>query len=92
MQFNTAIAAIMEHLNNVYLVTELEELNETELAIYAESCAVIPQLLYPFAPHIAEELWLLSGNKKLLHLSGVPEYNSDYLVKDQIVIRGSDHG
>ncbi len=84
MQFNTAIAAIMEHLNNVYGVTELKDLNEAELAVYAEACSVIPQLLYPFAPHIADELWQMIGKESLLHESGVPEYKDEYLVKDQI--------
>jgi len=84
LQFNTAIAAIMEHLNNVYSITEFDKLNKNELFIYAESCAVIPRLIYPFAPHIAEELWSLIGNDELLHESGIPEFNKEYLLKDEI--------
>jgi leucyl-tRNA synthetase len=84
MQFNTAIAAVMEHLNKVYSVTDTDKLNDSELAVYAESCAIIPQLLYPFAPHIAEELWEMTGNDQLLHESGIPDHNNDYLKKDQI--------
>jgi len=84
MQFNTAIAAVMEHLNNIYGITEFEKLNQSELAVYAEACSVIPQLLYPFAPHIAEELWEMAGNKELLHESGVPEFQQDYLKKDEV--------
>ena len=84
MQFNTAIAAVMEHLNNIYGTTEPEKLNDTEKAIFAESCAVIPRLLYFFAPHISEELWKLIGNENLVHETGIPEYNTEFLIKDEI--------
>jgi leucyl-tRNA synthetase len=84
MQFNTAIAAIMEHLNNVYGINEPEKLNDTEKAVFAESCAVIPRLLYFFAPHISEELWTMLGHKKLVHECGVPQYNKSHLIKDEV--------
>jgi len=84
MHFNTAIAAIMEHLNNVYSVTEFDKLNSAELSIYAEACAVIPRLIYPFAPHIAEELWEMLGMNKLLHESGIPDYKEEFLVMDNV--------
>ena len=41
-------------------------------------------LLSPFAPHITEELWNMFGEKKSIHLSSWPEYNSD-LIKDEEV-------
>jgi leucyl-tRNA synthetase len=84
MQFNTAIAAIMEHLNNVTDIREPEKLNDHEKAVYAEACFIIPRLLYIFAPHISEELWSVLGNKELVHEAGVPGYNEEYLVKDSI--------
>ncbi len=100
MQFNTAIAAIMEHLNNVYSITESEKMNDAEKAIFAESCAIIPRLLYFFAPHISEELWKMihepyaastvpkvsnrSEGFGLVHETGIPEYNPEYLIKDKV--------
>jgi len=106
MMFNTAIAQIMEHLNNVYSIKKPEDLSETEKDIFAESCMIIPRLLYFFAPHISEELWfrIYSGNyysydltqdpselcqvseshHKLVHEIGIPEYDPEYLVKDEI--------
>ena len=84
MQFNTAIAAIMEHLNNVYGINEPEKLNDAEKAIFAESCAIIPRLLYFFAPHISEELWKMLGHEELVHETGIPEYNPEYLIKDEV--------
>ena len=99
MQFNTAIAQIMEHLNNVYAIKEPSSLSEIEKEIFAESCIIIPRLLYFFAPHISEELWNKTGNRdanlqdlsacvkshnKLVHEMGIPEYNPDFLIKDEI--------
>jgi leucyl-tRNA synthetase len=84
MQFNTAIAAIMEHLNNIYSITETDKLNDTEKAVFAESCAVIPRLLYFFAPHISEELWKMIGNETLVHEAGIPEFNKEFLKKDEV--------
>jgi len=84
MQFNTAIAAIMEHLNNIYSINDPEKLNDIEKAVFAESCTVIPRLLYFFAPHISEELWKLLEHDELVHETGIPEYNPGYLIKDEI--------
>jgi len=84
MMFNTAIAAIMEHLNNVFAIKYPSSLNENEKMIFAESCIIIPRLLYFFAPHISEELWRQTGNEKLVHEVGIPEYNPEYLIKDEI--------
>ena len=84
MQYNTAIAAIMEHLNNVYAIGDAKKLDPSEKAIYVESCLIIPQLLYPFAPHISEELWQRAGNSILIHEAGLIEYNQSYLVRDEV--------
>ena len=90
MQFNTAIAAIMEHLNKLNLdlfIGHLEPnktMTDAEKAIFAEACAIIPRLLYFFAPHISEELWRFIGNENLVHETGIPEYNPEFLIKDKI--------
>lgn len=84
MQFNTAIAAIMEHLNHCVAVKHPESLSDADLAVYAEACGIIPQMLYPFAPHIAEELWQMLGFEGLLHEGGLPGYEEKYLVQDTV--------
>ena len=84
MQFNTAIAAVMEHLNNCLAIKEVNELSDNDLAVFAQACIVFPPLIYPFAPHIAEELWQKLGNEKLLHESGLPEYSERFLELDKI--------
>jgi len=84
MQYNTAIASIMEHLNHCVGIKNTDQLSDDELAVYAEACGIIPQLLYPFAPHLAEELWQMMGFEKNLHESGLPGYEEAYLAQDLI--------
>lgn len=84
MQYNTAIAATMELLNSIVRFKEPEKLNEAELAVYAFACAALPKMLYPFAPHIAEELWQVLGQQNLLHDSGLPEFDKQYLSRDTV--------
>ncbi|MCB5294984.1 MAG: class I tRNA ligase family protein, partial [Candidatus Cloacimonetes bacterium] len=86
MQYNTAIAAIMEHLNRCISVKDTASMDSDALAVYAEACGIIPQLLYPFAPHVAEELWQMMGFQSLLHESGLPGYEDEYLVQDTITL------
>ncbi|MDD2651165.1 MAG: leucine--tRNA ligase [Candidatus Cloacimonetes bacterium] len=84
MQFNTDIAAIMEHFNNLSAFKDLSILNDDEKKVVAEAASIIPRLLYPFAPHLAEELWSMIGQICLVHVDGLPEYNPKYLIKDEI--------
>jgi len=39
-------------------------------------------MLYPFAPHIAEELWQKLGNENMLNDCGLPEYEEQYLTRN----------
>ncbi len=50
-QFNTAISALMEFLNELYLFADRNS------SVYAFALKRFTILLAPFAPHIAEELW-----------------------------------
>lgn len=84
MQYNTAIAATMEHLNHCIAVKNPESLSDADLAVYSEACGIIAQMLYPFAPHIAEELWQMMGFETMLHESGMPDYEERYLIQDSI--------
>ena len=62
-QFNTAIAAMME------LVNELQraKLNSnSDKEIFKFSITSLIRLLYPIAPHISEELWQIVGYKTSL--------------------------
>jgi leucyl-tRNA synthetase len=84
MQFNTNIAAIMEHFNELFAIKDTATLNSTEKQIFVEAAMIIPKLLYPYAPHIAEEIWEKFYGTGFIHNSGVCVYNPDFTIKDEI--------
>lgn len=84
MQFNTDIASIMEHFNNLSAFKDLTKYNEDEKKVIAEAAIMIPRMLYFFAPHLSEELWSQLGKHNLIHAEGVFEYKTEYLKKDEI--------
>ena len=65
MKFNTAIAAMMSLINNIY---EHGSLTADELGVFV-------RLLCPFAPHICEEMWETLGHKELCATADWPEYD-----------------
>ena len=74
LRFNTAISQMMIFTN--HLVT-LNVINKDVLTIFT-------QLLAPFIPHTAEELWQLLGNKNSITFEPWPEYDEE-LVKENII-------
>ena len=76
MKFNTAIAAMMAFVNEVY---ENGSLTNDELAI-------VIKLLNPFAPHLTEEMWEYLGNDTLVSLEAWPKYDESKTVDDTIKI------
>ena len=83
MQFNTAIARLMELTNalNKYLQEGVKNpafLNET-ITDYVK-------LLAPFAPHFAEEEWSKLGNTSSVFNERLPEFDPAALIKDEVEI------
>jgi leucyl-tRNA synthetase len=75
MQFNTAIAKMMEFLNAFI-----------PLDAYPKECLKrVLQMLAPFAPHIAEELWQTLGEKQSITYAPVPPVDPKYLIDDTTV-------
>jgi len=58
---NTAISAIMELVNHLYIIVEPKD--RATLAVLKESLEFLVIALSPFAPHICEELWVMLGNE-----------------------------
>ncbi len=75
-KFNTAVAAMMTFVNLV----------EKEGGITKESFVNFIQLLAPFAPHIAEELWYEFGGKNSIHTSTWPQVEESKLIRDTVEI------
>ncbi len=74
LMFNTSIAKMMEYVNEV---SRHETYSKWSLAIFV-------QLLSPFAPHIAEEMWRMLGKKEELSYMPYPKHDDKYL-EDAVV-------
>ena len=82
MKFNTAIAAMMTFMNEVY----------ANGSISKEELKVFIRLLAPFSPHICEELWEQLGGEGLVAISPWPEYDDAKTVDATIEIAVQIHG
>ena len=76
LKFNTAIAAMMGLLNDIY---DQGTLTRDELSI-------LVRLLCPFAPHLAEEMWQDLGNKDLCSLSEWPLWDEAKTVDSTVEV------
>lgn len=76
IKFNTAVAFLMQYLN--YLSSK-EKVGKQEYK-------TMLLLLAPFAPHIAEELWEIIGEKFSIHLQEFPKVDEKYLEEEEMNI------
>ncbi len=85
-QFNTAIAAIMELVNTLYL-TKDELLQSPEgHKVLSSAMATVLTLLSPITPHVCDALWQELGHTDSLELQTWPTWQSDALERDQITV------
>jgi leucyl-tRNA synthetase len=82
MGFNTAIAALMELVNELYKA-KTDGLQGDSWRFAIENLIV---LLAPFAPHISEELWHQLGHEESVHRASWPKYDEKYLVQDTVTV------
>jgi leucyl-tRNA synthetase len=82
-KFNTAIASIMELLNTV---SKFKEETEGDKVIIREALEKMILLLSPFAPHICEELWELTGHGTLISDERWPSVEKAALEVEEIEI------
>ena len=84
-RFNTAIAACMELVNDFNKLRE-EHPYGADPKQWGESLAQLVQLLAPFAPHIAEELWEELGYSESVHMSNWPLWDESLVTDDVVTI------
>ncbi|GIW66190.1 MAG: leucine--tRNA ligase [Candidatus Parcubacteria bacterium] len=73
LKFNTAISSMMEFIN--YL---------SDKKISKKSWLKFIKILYPFAPHLSQEIWQTFGNKNLLDKEDWVDYDQRY-IEDEII-------
>ena len=76
MKFNTAIAAMMALLNEIY---EVGSITKGELKTFVK-------LVAPFAPHVAEEVWEQLGGEGLLAIAEWPSFDEAKTVDSTIEV------
>lgn len=83
LSFNTAIAAQMENINELYLLKAKDNYASVSWRWTLENSI---KLLAPFAPHITEELWQQLGHETSVHTSSWPIHDEKYLVQNTVTI------
>ena len=77
LQYNTAIAAMMEYMNVVRRSERTPHRSEVEPLV---------QIVSPFAPHVAEELWEMLGHVESVFESGWPAFDAMRAAGDTMTI------
>ncbi|MCD6161486.1 MAG: leucine--tRNA ligase [candidate division Zixibacteria bacterium] len=95
LDYNTAIAAMMEFLNLLYNRSE----NGDKSELFRYSLLKYIQILAPFAPHFSEEFWSRLKNPienmfnyKSIFESSWPEYDHKALIKQTITMVAQING
>jgi leucyl-tRNA synthetase len=84
--FNTAISAIMELVNEIYVSETRDRTDQTSKRVIREAIETVVILLSPFVPHFAEELWEALGNRESIIKTRWPDYDPEAVLEDEILI------
>ena len=82
LSFNTAIAAQMELVNELYKAKVQGIGGEP----WKETLTVLVQLVAPFAPHVAEEMWQQLGHEGSVHMAAWPTWDDSLTIEDTVTI------
>lgn len=80
--FNTAIAALMEYVNDLYKL----KVDGFSDEVWREALSVLTQLISPFAPHVAEEMWQQLGCEGLIQETMWPAWDDSLIVDETITV------
>lgn len=82
LSFNTAIAAMMEYVNDLYKL-KTDGFSED---VWPEALGVLVRMLAPFAPHMSAELWQQLGNDSTIEAAGWPVWEEDMITDETMMI------
>lgn len=82
LSFNTAIAALMEYTNELYKLKNDGFSRDT----WHDALSAMVQMITPFAPHMAEELWQQLGHEGLIQQTAWPVWDDSMIVSDMMTI------
>ncbi len=81
--FNTAVAGLMELKNALVAARKTPVVNGPA---YDEAIATMLLLMAPFAPHVAEELWTMTGHPYSVHTQSWPVFDPEIAKADEITL------
>lgn len=84
--FNTAIAAMMTLCNTLYEHGLHEENCSVAAPVVKEALQIFAQMLAPFAPFLAEEMWHKLGHTSWIGQSRWPKVDAHALLADSMII------
>ncbi len=84
-QFNTAISAIMELVNAMYLAREALR-DEAGRKVFSSAMGTVITLLCPFTPHMSEELWQDLGHEGEVSDMLWPQWSAEATAQDVITL------
>jgi len=84
--FNTAISSIMELVNALYAYRLNVKSSKQNHDLLRDTLDKTILLLAPFAPHLAEEAWMIQGHSDSVHNQVWPEYNPDKLIVEEVEV------
>ncbi len=82
--FNTAISRLMELVNALYKYTGEKPSEEINAGVLKTAMEKLNIILAPFAPHLAEELWEMTGHAFSIFNAEWPAYDPQALVEDTV--------
>lgn len=82
LSFNTAIAASMEYVNELYKF----KVDGFSKDVWHDALRALVQMIAPFAPHISDELWQQLGGEGLVQNATWPTWDEALTVEDTITI------
>src|SRR5262249_36497895 len=96
-QFNTAVSAMMELVNELHAFGEQDkehrqgvpvdnEMRQESVAVAREAIEALVRMLSPFAPHMCEELSEMLGHTDGLPTAKWPDFDPAVAKADEIVV------
>ncbi len=85
-QFNTAISAVMELVNDLYLAKDALRADENGRMVLSSAISTVLALMSPITPHLCEELWQIIGHASRLAFAPWPAHSEEALVKDMVTV------
>ncbi|MBI1388065.1 MAG: leucine--tRNA ligase [bacterium] len=83
---NTAIAKIMELVNEMYRFTAEGDVAASDFPVFQHAVETLLKLLSPMAPHLCEELWAALGREGYLMHEPWPVHDPAMLEADRVKI------